>query len=342
MFRGIDLFSDTATRPSSEMKKAMMAAETGDEQRGEDPTTRALEDKMAETLGFSAALFFPSSTQCNQIAISVHCSVGEQIVASDSAHIFTAEAGAYAAHARAVANMIQSPNGIFAGEQVRSHIQFSHGPHSPPARLLSVENTTNMGGGVPWSRSELDSVLIAAKDLGLRTHLDGSRLFNAAVAGNVSPASLAKGFDTVTICLSKGLGCPFGAVLAFDKKHFSQIRRLKQMFGGALRQSGIVAAAGLYALEHNVDRLADDHANARALFEGLSALKGLEVEAAPATNMVFFRPLQLSPEAFADACAKQQLRFSQVGKNRFRAVTHLDISREDIVKCLSILKNIVG
>ena len=252
----------------------MANAEVGDEQKGEDPTTLRLEERMAELLQHSAAMFFPSATMANEIAIRLQCSPGDELLAADDCHLFLAEVGGPAVHAGAVCKAIATPNGIFSGEDVRRHFRWAQGTHYPLSRLLSVENTTNMGGGVAWPKTMLDDVTATARELGLKLHMDGSRLFNAVTASGLSPGEIAAPFDTVTVCFSKGLGCPTGAILAFDKSHWQTVRRLKQLFGGAMRQSGILAAAALYALDHHVARLAEDHQHAQLLAEQLGLDSG--------------------------------------------------------------------
>lgn len=344
MFQGIDLYSDTGTRPSAAMKQAMVDAPLGDEQRGEDPTTRKLEERMAALLGKQTALFLPSSTMANQIAILLHCQRGDELVAAENSHIFFAEGGAPAIWAGALARPIETQSGIFSGEQVRSKFNAARSPNYPVSRLVVCENTTNMGGGIAWKLAELQSVWDACRELNLRTHLDGSRFFNAAASTGESPARLAAGFDSVTICLSKGLGCPAGALLAFESRHWDTVRRWKQCMGGSLRQSGMFAAAGLYALDHNLAGLADDHANARRLAEGFSGLKGIEVEdTSPSSNMVFFRLRSgMQPAAFSALCESKGFRFSRVGDDRFRAVTHLDVSAAAIDRVISGMKEIAA
>jgi threonine aldolase len=345
MFQGIDFYSDTVTRPTPGMRQAMANAEVGDEQKGEDPTTLRLEERMAGLLQHSAAMFFPSATMANEIAIRLQCSPGDELLAADDCHLFLAEVGGPAVHAGAVCKAIATPNGTFTGDDVRRHFRWAKGTHYPLSRLLSVENTTNMGGGVAWPKALLDDVTATARELGLNTHLDGSRLFNAAAASAMPPGEIAAPFDTVTVCFSKGLGCPTGAVLAFDKARWDTVRRLKQLFGGAMRQSGILAAAALYALDHHVERLAEDHQNAKLLAEQLASITALEVETRPpSSNMVFFRlrAEAMSPAEFAERCGAQNLRFSHVGSNRFRAVTHLDISRADVDRAGAIVRGVCG
>lgn len=345
MFKGIDLHSDTQTKPTAPMLRAMVEAELGDEQMGEDPTTRRLEETVADLMGKTAAFFLPSATMANQIALKIHTSPGDEIIGSDSCHIFKAEAGGPAIHAGLMSTPITTPTGVFTGEDVKKHFSHSKGPHHPVTRLLTVENTTNMGGGLAWTADGLTDVLDAAKDLDLATHLDGARLFNAVIKSGLSPKTIAGRFSSATLCLSKGLGCPAGAVLAFDKVHYAKVRRWKQLFGGAMRQSGILSAAGLYALENHVHRLAEDHENATHLREGLQELPHLFVETSTqSTNMVFFRWIgkQGSPSLFYDRCLEAGVRFSMAdtGIGRFRAVTHLNITRNDIEKALKTVSKV--
>jgi threonine aldolase len=343
MFSGIDFMSDTVTQPTEAMKRAMCDARLGDEQKREDPTTLALEERVAALLGKERALFFPSATMANEVAILTHCERGAELVAAENSHIFFAEAGAPSVWAGAQARTIETESGIFSGDAIRSKMRFPRGPGFPVCQLVVVENTTNMGGGRAWELHELQDVWETCRSLGLKSHLDGSRLFNAGVATGRSPAELAYGFDSVTLCLSKGLGCAAGAVLAFSNAVEPIVRRWKQCMGGSLRQSGMLAAAGLYALDHHIERLKDDHANAQVLADGLKRLESIEVENAyPSTNMVFFRTRRegLFPTQWAEACLRKGVRFSQVGENRFRAVTHLGINEEDVQKSIHILKEI--
>ncbi|MES2616092.1 MAG: GntG family PLP-dependent aldolase [Bdellovibrionota bacterium] len=345
MFKGIDFYSDTMTKPTVEMKNAMLNAEVGDEQKGEDPTTLALEEMVAQMFGFETALFLPSSTMCNQIALKLHTEPGDELLAADNCHLFFAEAGGPAVHSALMAKPIFTTNGIFSGEDVLKTYRKIRGPHYPVSKLVSIENTTNMGGGVAWELESIREVLNVSKELGLKTHLDGSRLFNAVVKTSTPVKEIVKDFDTVTLCLSKGLGCPMGALLAFPKKHFEKVRRLKQLFGGSMRQSGIVAAAGIYALQNNINRLAEDHANATLLARKIhEELPLLKIETTnPSTNMVFFSwtGQKMSPTQFNELCIANGIRFSPVGENRFRAVTHLNISKEDVERAVKLLKHVL-
>lgn len=344
MFEGIDFFSDTMTKPTDDMKKAMFSALVGDEQKGEDPTTKKLEEKVANLLGMETALFFPSSTMCNQIALKLHSNPGDELIGAENCHLFCAEAGGPAVHSQLMSRPIPTENGIFTGNDVQNMYRTLKSPNYPISKIVSIENTTNLGGGFAWEKNQIQDVIAASKELGLKTHLDGSRLFNAVVKTKTSAKELCAGFDTVTICLSKGLGCAMGAVLAFSQEHFTRIRRYKQLFGGAMRQSGILAAGGIYALDHHVERLEMDHQNAAFFAQQLTEQNAnIRVENPnPHTNMVFFSWVgkHLTHQQFSEACLKQGLRFSMLGENRFRAVTHLNISRADVEKALEILRKI--
>ncbi len=323
----IDLSSDTATRPTPGMREAIARAEVGDEQRGEDPTTARLEQRGAELLGTERALFLPTATMANAIAMQLHCGPGDEMLTAENGHTTCFEVGAPAVHARAMVRGIPTVSGIFNRAQIEERLRPAM-VHCPRLRLVVVENTTNMGGGQPWDPAQLAEVVATARDHGFKLHCDGSRLLNAALRLGVPPAELTKGFSTVTLCLTKGLGAPLGALLGCAEELHEEVRRHKHMQGGALRQSGMMAAAGVYALEHHVERLQEDHANAARLAEGLSRL-GFAVEPVERrTNMVFFQ---------ADNPQRNGLRFSQVGPRRWRAVTHLDVSAEDIERALQIL-----
>ena len=340
-FQVIDLSSDTSTRPSPAMREAMARAEVGDEQRGEDPTTRELERRMAELCGFEAATFLVSATMANAIALQLHCAAGDEILAAENSHIVADEGGGSAALARAVVRTIPTWNGIFEASAVRARMR-TESPRSPRTRLVTVENTTNMGGGRPWPRAQLQEVVEVSKKLGLALHLDGSRLFNAACALQRPVSDLTPGFDTATVCLSKGLGCPVGAVLLSSRAEAARAARIKQMMGGAMRQSGVLAAAGLYALEHNLERLREDHALAEYLALRLGEHPGVIVESVPVrTNMVFFEQSGPQAASFDERLIEQGVRVARVGPQRFRAVTHLDVSRLDVDRAVSVIASIL-
>lgn len=329
----IDLFSDTMTRPSPGMRKAMAEAEVGDEQRGEDPTTRALQDRVAELLGMEAAMFLPSGTMCNQIALAVHCRSGDEIIGPDNCHIFTFEAGGAAAFAGAQGRAVPHQNGIFTGAAVLAAVRDPAMRHAPRSRVVAVEQTQNMGGGAVWTMAQLNDVAKAAKTHGLIMHMDGARLPNAVVASGVAAKTMCTAVDTAWLDLSKGLGCPVGGVLAGSKDFINEAWRWKHRMGGALRQSGILAAAGLYALDHNWDRLAEDHANAKRFADLAAQVKGIKL-LYPKTesNLVFLDTSGTGKSAkeIADATMKLKVRIGAMGPTRIRAVTHLDVSAADI------------
>jgi threonine aldolase len=344
MFKGIDLSSDTASLPTPDMKKAMLEAELGDEMRGEDPTTRLLEEKIAALLGFNAALFFPTATMANEVAICALTQPGEELLAAENSHLFFAEAGGPAIHANVMCRPIRTNTGIFSGDDIKKTYRAIKGIHLPISKLVSVENTANLAGGIAWTAAQLNDVVSTAKALDLKLHMDGARFFNANIKTRLTPQEIVKGFDTVTVCLTKGLGCPVGALLVFDKSQFPTIRRLKQVMGGAMRQSGILAAAGLYALEHHIERLAEDHHNATIFAQELSEVSPYihVMNNPPETNIVLFewRSDKISTEQFLKRCIEKGVRFSQVGTHILRAVTYLNVWTEEIHQAVKIVRSI--
>jgi threonine aldolase len=333
----VDLFSDTATKPTLAMRHFMCDAEVGDEQRGEDPTVNLLQEMVADLLGKEAALFLPSGTMCNEIAFAVHCRPGDEIIMDRTAHPLNFEAGGPAALTGALMRPLDGVRGIFTAEQVREAIRGA-GRYFPRSRVVSVEQTTNLGGGACWPLAAIESVCAAAREHGLATHLDGARLFNAVVATGVSARQYAAPFDSAWIDLSKGLGAPVGAVLAGSRAFIAEAWRFKQRFGGAMRQAGIIAAGGVYALRHHVERLAEDHEHARRLAWGLAEIRGIALDPREVqTNIVIFDVggTGLTAEAFVERCAREHnVRFSSLGPALVRAVTHLDISREDVERAI--------
>jgi len=325
----IDLSSDTATKPSDGMRRAMAAAEVGDEQRREDRTTNELQERVADMLGKESALFLPSATMSNLIALKTHLKPGDEFIATHKSHMVVWEGGGYAAVAGASVNALHTERGVFTGQQVVDAIR-PHDPHYARTRLVCAENTHNAGGGTVWTAEELADVSEAAKKHRLAMHLDGARLMNAAAAAQKSPRDIVNVFDSVTLCLSKGLGCPIGAVLAGTKDFIEAAWRPKHMFGGAMRQSGVLAAAGLYALEHNLGRLAEDHANARRLAAGLSELPNVAVDVSRVqSNLVFFSVQGMTGDEARQRLEAEGVRMSG-SYGLLRAVTHLDVSARDI------------
>ena len=338
----IDLRSDTATRPTPAMRAAIAAAAVGDEQKREDPTVNELEERAAHLLGQDEAIFLPTATMANQIAIRLHTELGDELIGEENCHVFISELGGPAVHSGVVTRGLPGVAGRYSAEQARAAYRVP-AIHSPRTRLLWIENTHNASGGRIWPLDEIGELHALALELDLRFHLDGARLLNAAVALGIDAAEIGARFDTVTLCLSKGLGCPLGAILAGDSEVMANARRLKHLFGGAMRQAGIVAAAGIYALDNNVDRLADDHARAKRLALGL-AEAGLAVDPdVVETNFVQIDVAPLSKEEAMARLAEQGVGLSAtIHPTILRAVTHLEISDEDIDVALDAVPRALG
>ena len=330
----VNLYSDTQTRPTEGMRRAIASAEVGDEQRFADPTVTRLQERVADLLGHEAALWLPSGTMCNQIAFRLHCGPGEAMIVHRTAHPIIAEAGGPAAHAGAMVQPLDGEGGMFTPEQVEAAVHHPGNRYLPRTRLVSVEQTTNMGGGRVWPLETVRGVLDVARRHGLRTHMDGARLMNAVIASGVSAADFAGGFDTAWLDFTKGLGAPVGACLAGSRDLIAEAWRYKQMMGGSMRQAGIVAAAGLYALDHHVERLAEDHENARVLAEGLAELPGVELDPATVeTNIVIFEVPDAA--AFMAGMRERGVELSGAAGGRVRAVTHLDVDRAGVERALA-------
>lgn len=333
----VDLVSDTATRPTEAMKRAMMAAPLGDEQKGEDPTVRALEERMAALLGCERALFVVSATMGNQIALALHAGAGDEFICHRTAHVLNHEGAGAAMTARAQLHPLDTPRGIFSAEDVRRATR-ADDPHYPRTRGVVVENSSNGGGGSVWPLEVYDAVAAQCRASGLALHLDGARLFNASVASGQPVTRLARGADTVQVCFSKGLGCPFGAVLGLPASLWPRARRLKQALGGCLRQAGVAAGAMLYALDHHVERLADDHRRARRLADGIGAVRGLEVEPVE-TNLVFFRTRAKAPGVIVESMLAQGVRVAAAGPDRLRACLHLDVDDAGVERAVRAVES---
>jgi threonine aldolase len=330
MRRVIDLRSDTLTQPSRAMREAMANAEVGDEQKREDPTVNELERRGAEFLGQEEAVFVPTATMANQIALNVHGRPGDALVAERHAHIMLSELGGPAVHSSLLTIGLQGVAGRFSPEQVVAEIRDRTSVHVAPTRIVTIENTHNSSGGRVWPIDEIRALAATCREHDVALHLDGARLVNAAVAVGLSPADIGREFDTVTLCFSKGLGCPLGALIAGPPTLMVRARRGKHLFGGAMRQAGIVAAAALYALDHNVDRIAEDHARARRLAEGLVDA-GVSVDLDQVeTNFVQVDVGPDRAEAIDRIKAEGVLVSTTVHPTIARAVTHLDISDEEI------------
>jgi threonine aldolase len=331
----VDLSSDTVTRPTREMRQFMCDAEVGDEQKLEDPTVNALQEMVAELLGKEAALFLPSGTMCNEIALRVHCRPGDEMLAHRTAHPIHFEAGGPAALAGVNTSALDGPRGQYDATAVAAAIR-PDTRYMPRSRLLWVEQTSNLGGGSIWPLARIAAVTDLARRHGLRTHLDGARLMNAVVAAGVAARDWAAPFDSAWIDFTKGLGAPVGAALAGSRDFIAEAWRLKQQMGGAMRQAGIIAAGGIFALRHHVKRLAEDHANARRLAEGLAGLPGVALDPATVeTNIVIFelRGALEAPAAVAALLARG-VRMGAMGPRAIRAVTHLDVGADQIERAL--------
>ena len=341
----IDLYSDTATLPTSEMRAFMCAAEVGDEQKGEDPSVNELQDMTAELLGKEAALFLPSGTMCNQIAFAVHCRQGDIILLDRSAHPLHSEGGGASVLAGATTYPLDGEKGQYTPAQVAEAMEPAD-RYWPGVSLVSVEQTTNRPGGYIWPLDQMREVCEVAHGHGAKTHMDGARLLNASVATGIPAAAYAETFDSVWIDLSKGLGAPVGAVIASSAEFVEAAWLWKQRIGGSMRQAGIIAAAGIYALKHNVERLADDHRHAKRLASGIAGAPGLSVEPEEVeTNMVWVdvSGTGLSAADFADRLVEASgVRVSAPSPNRIRAIPHVNITEADVDRAVEAFRGLAG
>ncbi len=333
----IDLRSDTVTKPSAAMRRAMAEAEVGDDVLDGDPTTRRLEQRIAELIGTEDALLFPSGTQANQTGIWLAAEHGTEVLLEASAHLVHFELGGIAALSGAQIRPIATPDGLLTPDLVRAALR-PPSPHVPRITALAVENSHNTAGGRVLSVQAYDGVVSVASDAGLAVHLDGARLWNAAVAARVPPARLARGADTVMVSFSKGLGCPVGSCLGFKASRRARAWEIRKRLGGGMRQSGILAAAALYALDHNLDRIGEDHANAKRFAELLSDSPAVR-PSDPDTNIVMLdlRRDGDTADAVAERLARAGLRIAPWGPRRLRAVTHLDVTRADVERAARVV-----
>ncbi len=341
----IDLRSDTKTQPSSGMRQAIAGAEVGDEQRREDPTVNELERRVAELLGQEESVYVPTATMANEIALRTLSEPGDELIAEENAHILLSELGGPAVHAGLMTRPVRGEAGRFGPSEIQRMVRRTDDTHVPPTRVVAIENTHNTSGGRVWPLEDVQALVTVCRELELSVHLDGARVLNAAVASGVPAAEIAGQFDTATICLSKGLGCPLGALVAGSDELMRKARRLKHQFGGAMRQAGIVAAAGIYALDHNVERLADDHARARRLAETLHAA-GVPVDLEQVeTNFVQIDVGALGldiDEALARLAEKGVGLSKTPHPGVLRALTHLDIGDEDIDRAIELIPKALG
>ena len=336
----INLLSDTQTRPTAGMREAMARAEVGDEQIGDDPSVNMLCERVAGLLGKQAAVFMPSGTMCNVAATLVHCRPGDEILAHGSAHIIAREGGAHAALGGFQITALPGDDGKFTPGTFRSALH-PRTRYQPPQTVVSVEQTANIGGGTIWNKADLDEIVQIARSNGLATHMDGARLLNACVATGISAGDMTTGWDSAWIDFSKGLGAPIGAVIAGSRDFIDEVWRWKQRLGGSMRQAGICAAACTYALDHHVDRLAEDHNNARTLARGLAQIAGVDVQQ-PETNLVFFKPDGAGISG-GDMVARLRQRgvLLAMMDGRIRACTHLDVSAAMIEETVALAREIV-
>jgi threonine aldolase len=339
----IDLRSDTVTKPTAAMTAAMFAAPVGDDVYGEDPTVNALEEAVAARLGKEAAIFVPSGTMANQIAVRLHCRPGEELITEETSHVVLWEGGGPAALSGVTVRPLPGQFGRLTLQQ----LQALHRPddiHTPPSKLLWLENTHNRGGGTCYAVESVRAMCGWATANGMARHLDGARLWNAVVATGVPADVWAAEFDTVSVCFSKGLGAPVGSALAGSKEQMATARRYRKLFGGGMRQAGILAAACLYAMEHHVNRLADDHANAKLIADAVRSVPGFTLmPPVVETNLVWFevdRARHGSPQAVTRKLREKGVLMSALGETTVRAVTHLDVSREQCERAAAALRGL--
>ena len=341
----IDLRSDTVTRPTAGMREAMARAEVGDDVYGEDPTVNRLQERMAALLGKAAALFVPSGTMANQLALRLHAQPGQEVIVERTCHMVRYEQGAGGALAGVQFHWLVGARGLVTAEQVAAAVR-PKDPHTIQTALIAIENTHNSGGGTVYPLKTIDDIRQVAERHRIPMHLDGARLFNAVVASGVGAADYARHFDSVSCCLSKGLGAPAGSLLATnDRTAMERLRRFRRMYGGAMRQAGILAAAGLYALDHHLERLADDHAHAKRFAVAIQSIPAVRVQPDEVeTNIVFFDVVgsRLSPADLVAALKREGVLLNAVGGTQFRAVTHLDVTAKDIDAAAQALRHILS
>ncbi|WP_096271190.1 low-specificity L-threonine aldolase [Paucisalibacillus globulus] len=338
----IDLRSDTVTKPTESMRRAAYEAEVGDDVYGEDPTVNRLEEKAAELLGKEKALFVTSGTQGNQIAALTHCRPGDEVIMEASSHIYIYEVGGFSALANVQIRPVPGINGAMNTVDVKNTIR-AENIHYPTTSLICIENTHNLAGGAVLPLSHMQEISQLAKENNLQVHLDGARLFNAQVASGISVKEYAKNVDSVQFCLSKGLGAPVGSIIAGTEEFINRARKWRKMLGGGLRQVGMIAAPGLVALEENINRLAEDHAHAKLLADGLANMNGLKVENKVETNIIIVnvKETKHTPETFVEALKSKGVLAGVFGLDTIRFVTHYDVSREDIDKALIAVQEIL-
>ncbi len=337
----LDFRSDTVTRPTREMRAAMAQAPVGDDVFGEDPTVNRLQQRVAEMLGKEAALYVPSGTMSNLVGVRLHCKPGDEMICEAGCHVYQYEQAGYAQLSGVAARPVEGRFGVLRIEQLEGLVRPDN-PHFVRTRLMCLENTHNRGGGRIQPYETVEAICRWARSAGLATHLDGARLFNAVVATGIPAPQWTQHFDTVSVCFSKGLGAPVGSAVAGPRGLIAQAVRHRKVLGGGMRQAGVIAAGALYALEHHVERLADDHANAQRLAEGIRQIDGLVLEPETVdTNIVFFRvdPAWAAAPQFSNELKKRGLLMNATGPTKLRAVTHLDVDADDVRQAIGILQD---
>ncbi|MFD0992132.1 threonine aldolase family protein [Tenacibaculum geojense] len=336
----INLISDTVTKPTPEMLQVMMEAKVGDDVFNADPTVNELQDKVAKLFGMEAALFFPSGTMANQTAIKLHTQPGDKLFCDKWAHVYNYEGGGAAFNAGVTCKLIDGNRGMFTAKQLQEVVAGRADIHVPYSRLVCIENTTNKGGGACWDFEELKKVQKVAKENELAFHLDGARLFNALVAKNETPKQYGELFDTISVCLSKGLGAPIGSILVGSKEHIAKAFRIRKLLGGAMRQVGYLAAAAIYALDNHVERLAEDHKKAKEIGEVLVEQSYVKkVEPIETNIVIFYVNDNIDPMDFIAKMESKNILMISMGEGKLRIVTHLDYTDEMHSKLLQELKN---
>ena len=335
----IDLRSDTVTRPGKEMLEYMIQAPVGDMVLGDDPMVNELEAKASDMFGMEAALFCPSGTMTNQIAVKIHTDPGDDVICSKLSHIYQNEGGGIAFHSAASVTLIETESGVFTGDDVLASIQ-PDDPHKPRTRLVSAENSVNMGGGAVWNLEELRKIATICREKKLAFHLDGARLFNAIVKNHENIHDYGELFDTISICLSKGLGAPVGSILLGNRDLIARGVRLRKLMGGGMRQAGFMAAAGLFALENNIERLEEDHKHARKIAEVLQGCKWIDHIAPVQTNIIIFKLIPaLNASKIVKVLKDDDILALDIGNNCIRMVTHLDITSDMVDKVIKRIKS---
>lgn len=337
----INLISDTITRPTTEMLRFMMSAEVGDDVFNADPTVIRLQEKMASLFGMEAALFFPSGTMANQTAIKLQTEPAAQIICDKWAHVYNYESGGASFNSGVSCSLIDGDRGMFKVEQVKKAIHDPEKYYLPLTNLVAIENTTNKGGGACWDFKELEKIEKVCRQNNLSYHLDGARLFNALVAKKETPAQYGKIFDTISICFSKGLGAPIGSVLLMSKKNLGKAMRIRKVLGGGMRQVGYLAAAAIFAMEHNVERLEEDHRRAKELGEALKKSAWIKVVEPIETNIVIFQVKEhLDENTFVHELEKEKIFIISMGEGKLRMVTHLEFTDDMLLRVVRVIKNL--